>query len=135
MFWLFLALGWGFALITALMSWWRVDHGLAEVRIARTDRDRYAKQVDELKEARAAITGEWPAIYLGLRKAAFDNAAVARALMVFYQRVVLRHSRYHDIEMACPEIPIPPELQSPEPPPLLTNVDKEEREKEKETLK
>ena len=32
-FWLFLALGWGFALITILMSWWRVDHGLAEVLV------------------------------------------------------------------------------------------------------
>ena len=44
-FWLFLALGWGFTLVTILMSWWRVDHGLAEVRIARTDCEKYADRV------------------------------------------------------------------------------------------
>jgi hypothetical protein len=127
-FWLFLALGWGFALVTALMSWWRVDHGLAEVRIARLDRDKYAKQVDALKQAADAMPGEWPVIYIGLRKLALGNIATGKSLMQMYLNVVRSHSRYRDIEMVLPEMSLPPELESPEPPRLLHDATDNERE-------
>ena len=131
-FWLFLALGWGFALVTALMSWWRVDHGLAEVRIARMDRDRYAKKVDGLKQAVAAMPGEWPVIYIGLRKVVLENIAIGKSLMQTYLNVVRSHSRYRDIEMLLPEMTLPPELESPEPPTLppsdVTDDEKEMRQ-------
>jgi hypothetical protein len=117
-FWLFLALGWGFALVTALMSWWRVDHGLAEVRIARTDCNKYADRVESLEQAPHILESEWHAIYIGLRKVALENIADGRSLMRLYQHVVQRHSRYHDIEMVLPEMSLPPELERPEPPPL-----------------
>jgi hypothetical protein len=128
-FWLFLALGWGFALVTALMSWWRVDHGLAEVLAARRDRDKYAKQVEAIEQAIGGMPGEWHSIYIGLRKLALDNIADGRSLMQRYQHGVRSHSRYHDIEMVLPEMNLPPELESPVPPPL-PRIDLTENEKE-----
>jgi hypothetical protein len=126
-FWLFLALGWGFALVTALMSWWRVDHGLAEVQIARMDRDKYAKQVEGLKQSITAMPDEWPAIYIGLRKVALENIADGRSLMQMYLHVVRSHSRYRDIEMVLPDLTLPTELEASEPPPvpLLDTADEE----------
>jgi hypothetical protein len=117
-FWLFLALGWGFALITILMSWWRVDHGLGQVLAARREYKRVADEVDALKDAPANLRSEWPAIYIGLRKVALENIADGKARMRLYQHVVQRHSRHRDVEMILPEMNLPPELESPEPPPL-----------------
>jgi hypothetical protein len=128
-FWLFLALGWGFALITILMSWWRVDHGLAEVRIARTDCEKYADRVESLSRTRQILESEWKTIYIGLRKVALENIAQGKSLMRLYQQVVQRHSRYRDVEMILPEMNLPPELESPEPPPLrLIDVTDDEKE-------
>jgi hypothetical protein len=118
-FWLFLALGWGFALVTILMSWWRVDHGLAEVRIAREARDEYADRVESLKHARQLLESEWKAVYASLRSAALENIADGTSLMHLYMQIVQRHSRHRDIEMRFPEMAVPAELASPEPPSLL----------------
>jgi hypothetical protein len=117
-FWLFLALGWGFALITILISWRMVEHGLAEVTRARRERDEYALQVRALKQTLAAFPSEWHSIYIGLRKVALENISDGKSLMRRYEQGVRRHSRYHDIEMVFPEMSLPPELESPEPPPL-----------------
>jgi len=100
------------------MSWWRVDHGLAEVRIARTDCEKYADRVESLSGTRTLLESEWKAIYIGLRKVVIENIAKGNALMRLYQHIVQRHSRHRDIEMVLPEVSLPPELESPEPPPL-----------------
>ncbi len=118
-FWLFLALGWGFALVTILMSWWRVDHGLAEVRIARRGRDEYADRVESLKHARQLLESEWKAVYASLRNAAFENIADGKSLMRLYMHIVQRHSRHRDFEMRFPEMAVPAELALSESPSLL----------------
>ena len=119
-FWLFLALGWGFAFITALMSWWRVCHGLTEVLDARRDRKRYEKCVETLTKRKAALErGAWETIYSRLRNAALQNIADGKGLMRAYERGVRLHSRHGGtIDMQFPELILPPELESPEPPPL-----------------
>jgi hypothetical protein len=118
-FWLFLALGWGFALVTILMTWRRVDHGLGEVRVAREERDEYADRVESLKQARELLDSEWKSVYSSLRNAALENIADGKSLMRFYRHIVQRRSRHRDIEMNFPEMAVPSELESPEPPSLL----------------
>ena len=49
--------------------------------------------------------------------------------MQMYLNVVRSHSRYRDIEMLFPEMSLPPELESAEPPPLLP-LDATENERE-----
>jgi hypothetical protein len=118
-YWLFLGLGWGFALVTIVLSWASADHGLREVILATRSRDEKRDQVNALKQRGPELEAEYSRIYGQIRKQAVIAVEQTKAQFQLYLQTVRKNARYSDISMTFPEVGLPPELLAPEPPPLL----------------
>jgi hypothetical protein len=116
---MFLALGWGFAMVAMVLSWASADHGLHNVRLASRSRDEKRCQVLELTQREPELRAEYRRVYYDTRKRALIVIEQGKALSALYKHQVQKNSRYSDIDMVFPEIQLPPELESPEPPPLI----------------
>src|SRR5690242_14035625 len=110
---MFLALGWGFAIVAMVLSWASTDHGLREVTLALRSRDEMRCEVLELKQRYPELRAEYRRVYADTRKRALIVIEQGNSLFVIYKHQVQKNGRYSDIDMVFPEISLPPELESP----------------------
>jgi hypothetical protein len=131
-YWMFLGLGWGFALVAILVSWALADDGSRDVTLALKSRDEKRDQVNALKQREPELRAEYLRAYGQIRKEALIVIEQTKALFEIYRHTVQKNSRYSDIEMILPGVALPPELAAPEPPPLLLTRRDERSEEEVE---
>jgi len=115
---LFLALGWGFALVAIVTSWASTDHGLQDVALALRSRDEKRDEVVALAQRDADLRAEYLRVYGQIRKQGCALIEQGKGHFELYRQTVQKSAKYSDIDMVFPEICLPPELESPEPPPL-----------------
>jgi hypothetical protein len=115
---LFLALGWGFALVAIVTSWASMDHGLRDVTLAVRSRDEKRDEVVALAQRDPDLRAEYLRVYGQIRKQGCALIEQGKGHFELYRQTVQKSAKYSDIDMVFPEISLPPELESAEPPPL-----------------